>query len=55
MTFGKRFSIHNNRPPAKIRQICARCGGTGHVRERGHPIVCKTCSGSGKVVVIAVA
>ena len=49
MDFGKRFSMHNNRPPPIIKQTCERCRGTGWVRERGSRILCKPCNGTGKV------
>ncbi len=50
MTFGKRFSTHYHRPPVMIETSCLRCYGTGHLRERGNRIICKTCGGKGKVV-----
>jgi hypothetical protein len=28
MNFGKRFSVHNQRPARVIEQTCARCCGT---------------------------
>ena len=49
MTFGKRFSIHNNRVAPAVQQTCVRCCGTGHVRERGSRIICKACAGAGRV------
>jgi DnaJ-class molecular chaperone len=52
MDFGKRFSIHNHRPPPVIQQTCVRCCGTGRVRERGNQIICKVCAGSGRTKVI---
>ena len=50
--FGKRFSIHNNRVATVIQQTCVRCCGTGRVRERGNRIICKTCAGTGRTVVV---
>jgi DnaJ-class molecular chaperone len=49
MTFGKRFSRHNNRDPVVVARTCVRCYGTGHVRERGTRLICKACTGSGRV------
>jgi DnaJ-class molecular chaperone len=49
MAFGKRFSVHNDRPPTIIQRTCVRCYGTGHIRERGTRLVCKVCTGTGKV------
>ena len=51
MTFGKRFSVHNDRAPAVVERTCARCYGTGRVRERGTRMICKACTGSGRTVV----
>jgi len=48
MAFGKRFSMHNNRPQPVIERTCVRCYGTGHVRERGNRITCKPCAGTGR-------
>jgi DnaJ-class molecular chaperone len=48
MTFGKRFSAHNNRPEPLILRTCERCYGSGRIRERGNRIVCKPCQGTGK-------
>jgi DnaJ-class molecular chaperone len=53
MTFGKRFSQHNNRVPTVIQETCVRCYGTGHIRERGDRIRCKACAGAGRVAVKA--
>ena len=36
MTFGKRFSIHNDRAAPVVQRTCVRCCGTGRVRERGN-------------------
>jgi DnaJ-class molecular chaperone len=49
MTFGKRFSIHNDRVAPVVQQTCMRCYGTGRVRERGNRIICRVCGGTGKV------
>jgi DnaJ-class molecular chaperone len=49
MAFGKRFSIHNDRPPTVVQQTCVRCCGTGRIRERGNRIICKACAGTGRV------
>ena len=49
MTFGKRFSQHNNRAPAVVQETCLRCYGTGRIRERGDRLVCKACAGSGRI------
>jgi DnaJ-class molecular chaperone len=49
MTFGKRFSIHNDRPPPVMKETCVRCYGTGRIRERGDRLICKICSGTGRV------
>jgi DnaJ-class molecular chaperone len=50
MDFGKRrFSVHNDRVPPVVQQTCVRCCGTGRVRERGNRIICKLCTGSGRV------
>ena len=49
MTFGKRFSIHNDRVAPVVQQTCVRCYGTGRVRERGNRIICRVCGGAGKV------
>lgn len=49
VSFGKRFSVHNNRPPAVIERNCERCFGTGFVRERGSRVRCFACSGRGKL------
>jgi DnaJ-class molecular chaperone len=51
MDFGKRFSVHNDRPAPVIQQTCVRCCGTGRVRERGNRIICKACAGSGRITV----
>ncbi len=48
MTFGKRFSMHNNRPAPVLQQTCVRCCGTGRIRERGTRIICKACAGTGR-------
>jgi DnaJ-class molecular chaperone len=48
MTFGKRFSMHNNRPAPTPQQTCVRCCGTGRIRERGTRIICKACAGTGR-------
>jgi len=53
MTFGKRFSIHNNRPARVTQQACPRCCGTGRIRERGHSVTCKACAGTGRTKVTA--
>jgi hypothetical protein len=52
MTFGKRFSMHNNRPPVVMKETCVRCCGTGHIRERGNRLICKICSGTGRVTTV---
>ncbi len=53
MDFGKRrFSVHNDRPPAVVQQTCVRCCGTGRVRERGNRIVCKACAGTGRITAV---
>jgi DnaJ-class molecular chaperone len=49
MQFGKRFSVHNNRPAPVLEQNCQKCFGTGRVRERGTKILCRVCAGRGKV------
>jgi len=49
MTFGRRFSVHNERVPVVIQKTCERCFGTGHVRERGNRLRCKQCAGSGRI------
>ena len=49
--FGKRFSIHNNRPAPVLQETCVRCCGTGRVRERGERIICKVCAGTGRTTV----
>jgi DnaJ-class molecular chaperone len=49
MVFGKRFTIHNDRPAAVVQQTCVRCCGTGRIRERGNRIICKACAGTGRV------
>ncbi len=49
MAFGKRFSIHNQRVAAPVEHTCVRCCGTGHVRERGSRMICKACTGKGRV------
>jgi len=51
--FGKRFSVHNNRPAPAVQQTCERCCGTGRVRERGNRIICKACAGTGRTTVVA--
>ncbi len=48
MTFGKRFSVHNDRTPTVIEHTCVRCCGTGRIRERGNRIVCVACAGRGR-------
>jgi DnaJ-class molecular chaperone len=48
MTFGKRFSVHNDRTSTVIEHTCVRCCGTGHIRERGNRIVCVACAGRGR-------
>lgn len=53
MTFGKRFSQHNDRVPTIIQETCVRCCGTGRIRERGDRIICKACTGAGRVAVKA--
>jgi DnaJ-class molecular chaperone len=54
MDFGKRrLSMPNDRLPAIIQHTCARCCGTGRVRERGNRIICKACAGSGRLTVKA--
>jgi DnaJ-class molecular chaperone len=53
MTFGKRFTQHNNRVPTVIQETCVRCCGTGRIRERGERILCKACAGAGRVAVKA--
>jgi DnaJ-class molecular chaperone len=53
MTFGKRFSAHNNRMPAVVERTCVRCCGTGHIRERGNRIVCVACAGRGRMTLEA--
>ena len=53
MTFGKRFSINNDRVAPVIRQTCERCNGTARILERGNRIICKACAGTGKVVGVA--
>jgi DnaJ-class molecular chaperone len=50
--FGKRFSVHNNRPAPVVQETCVRCCGTGRIRERGNRIICKTCAGSGRINVV---
>ncbi len=55
MVFGKRFSVHNNRPAPVIQQTCTRCCGTGRIRERGNRIVCKACAGTGRTKAAAEA
>jgi DnaJ-class molecular chaperone len=52
MEFGKRFSVHNDRPATVLQQTCVRCCGTGRVRERGNKIICKACTGSGRTTVV---
>ena len=49
MIFGKRFSMHNNRPAPVVQQTCVRCCGTGRIRERGVRTICKTCAGAGRI------
>jgi DnaJ-class molecular chaperone len=51
MAFGKRFSMHNDRPASAIQQTCERCCGTGRIRERGDRIICKACAGTGRITV----
>jgi DnaJ-class molecular chaperone len=51
MTFGKRFSIHNERTPVIAQLTCVRCCGTGRIRERGNRIICKACAGTGRIAV----
>jgi DnaJ-class molecular chaperone len=51
MDFGKRFSMHNDRPAAVVQETCVRCYGTGRVRERGNRLICKACAGTGRVTV----
>jgi DnaJ-class molecular chaperone len=50
--FGKRFSVHNNRPAPVVQETCVRCCGTGRIRERGNRILCKACAGTGRITVI---
>jgi hypothetical protein len=50
--FGKRFSMHNNRPAPVVQETCVRCCGTGRIRERGDRIVCKACAGTGRIAVV---
>ena len=52
MDFGKRFSMHNNRPAPAVQETCVRCCGTGRIRERGNRIICKTCAGKGRITVV---
>jgi DnaJ-class molecular chaperone len=51
MVFGKRFSMHNDRPAPPVQQTCERCYGSGRVRERGNRIICKACAGTGRITV----
>ena len=51
MTFGKRFSQHNDRVPTIIQETCVRCCGTGHIRERGERLICRPCKGTGRITV----
>jgi DnaJ-class molecular chaperone len=51
VNFGKRFSVHNNRPAPVVQETCVRCCGTGRIRERGNRIICKTCAGTGRITV----
>ena len=51
MIFGKRFSMHNERPAPAVQQTCERCCGTGRIRERGNRIICKACAGTGRITV----
>jgi mRNA-degrading endonuclease RelE of RelBE toxin-antitoxin system len=53
MDFGKRFSMHNNRPAPVVKETCVRCCGTGRVRVRGDRIICKICEGTGRITVKA--
>jgi hypothetical protein len=50
--FGKRFSVHNNRPAPVMQETCVRCCGTGRIRERGNRIICKPCAGTGRITVV---
>jgi DnaJ-class molecular chaperone len=52
MAFGKRFSIHKDRPAAVVQQTCVRCCGTGRIRERGNRIICKACGGTGRTDIV---
>jgi DnaJ-class molecular chaperone len=51
MVFGKRFSMHNDRPAPVAQETCVRCCGTGRIRERGDRIICKPCAGTGRITV----
>lgn len=53
MVFGKRFSVHNDRPAPVVQQTCVRCCGTGRIRERGNRIICKVCAGAGRTDIVA--
>ncbi len=51
VTFGKRVPTNEAVAVAVAVAVaantCAKCRGTGRVRERGSPIVCKACAGTG--------
>jgi len=53
MAFGTRDSIQKDREPKVTQETCVRCCGTGHVRERGHRLICKICTGKGRITVTA--
>jgi DnaJ-class molecular chaperone len=53
MVFGKRFSMHNDRPAVPAQETCVQCCGTGRVRERGNRLICKPCAGTGRVTVVS--
>ena len=53
MAFGTRVSMQDDRETKVIQENCARCYGTGHVRERGHRFRCKVCTGTGRITVPA--
>ena len=53
MAFGTRVSMQDVRETKVIQENCARCYGTGHVRERGHQFRCKACAGTGRIMVPA--
>jgi DnaJ-class molecular chaperone len=58
MHFGKRISADaisadTDVSTPVVQETCARCYGTGWVRERGDRLRCKACAGSGSVSVEA--